>query len=199
MLGSTGAGSYQYQLPALLNALVGTKFKIILGFKSSPELNLAMERGEIHGRGGTIVSWGITEASWVKENKIAHMVQTGSGRAGLRRRSADDRARHQPRAQAGADPDLGRLPHRPLDRLDARRSRRSRQGPARRLRQGHEGSRDPEARARQKLDLEPATGEELQKIVKDILATPQHVVSLVNKTITVNEPAKAGGGAKQAK
>ena len=63
VLGSTGAGSYQYQLPALLNALVGTKFKIILGFKGIPEENLAMERGEIHGRGGTIVSWAITEAA----------------------------------------------------------------------------------------------------------------------------------------
>ena len=78
VIGSTGAGSYQYQLPALMNALLGTKFRIILGFKSVSEENVAMERGEIHGRGGTIISWAITEPHWVKENKIAHLVQIGS-------------------------------------------------------------------------------------------------------------------------
>ena len=81
VLGSTGRGSYQYQLPAMLNAMIGTKFKIVIGYKSVSEQNLAMEQGEIHGRGGTTVSWAITQPSWVGENKIAHLVQIGLKRA----------------------------------------------------------------------------------------------------------------------
>ena len=51
--GATG-GSTSSQYPKAMNALLGTKFKIIMGFKSVNEENVAIERGEIHGRGGTI-------------------------------------------------------------------------------------------------------------------------------------------------
>ena len=33
------------------------------------------------GRGGTLVSWAVTEEHWVKGNKIAHLVQVGTKRA----------------------------------------------------------------------------------------------------------------------
>src|SRR5712691_3275728 len=39
-------------IPAALNDLVGTKFKIILGYPGSPPMALAMERGEVHAVGG---------------------------------------------------------------------------------------------------------------------------------------------------
>ena len=47
VLGSTGAGSYQYQLPVLLNALIGTKIKVVLGYRGSAEIALALQRGEL--------------------------------------------------------------------------------------------------------------------------------------------------------
>ena len=198
VLGSTGAGSYQYQLPALLNALIGTKFKIILGFKGIPEENLAMERGEIHGRGGTIVSWAITEEAWVKENKIAHLVQVGTRRAkGFEdvplatelTSNPDHKAAFQ-LVSAGSlmGRSIASTPGVPPDRAKALRDAFDK------------GMKDPEIlklAATQKLELEPAPGTELQKIVAEILATPPHVVALINKTITVDGPAKAGGGAKK--
>ena len=39
------------QYPKAMNALLGTKFKIILGYPGGNDINLAMERGEVDGRG----------------------------------------------------------------------------------------------------------------------------------------------------
>lgn len=58
VLGTTGKASGSYQLSSMLKKILGAKFTIITGFKSSAELNLAIERGEIEG-------WcGITLASF---------------------------------------------------------------------------------------------------------------------------------------
>jgi tripartite-type tricarboxylate transporter receptor subunit TctC len=51
VIGATGIGSTSAQLTAFYNNVLGTKFKIIYGYPSSPEINLAMERGEAEGRG----------------------------------------------------------------------------------------------------------------------------------------------------
>ncbi len=49
-LSATGAGGSEVILASLLNNVLGTRFKNILGYRSSPEMNLAMERGETEGR-----------------------------------------------------------------------------------------------------------------------------------------------------
>lgn len=50
-IGSTGAGSISVQLPTFYNRVLGTKFKIIAGYRGGQEVDLAMEKGEIEGRG----------------------------------------------------------------------------------------------------------------------------------------------------
>ena len=50
LMGGTGAGSYSVLFPTLLNNVLGTKFKIVTGYKSTNEIHLAMERGEVQGR-----------------------------------------------------------------------------------------------------------------------------------------------------
>ena len=50
IIGATGIGSTSSQLTAFYNYTLGTKFKIIFGYPSSPEIALAMERGEVEGR-----------------------------------------------------------------------------------------------------------------------------------------------------
>jgi hypothetical protein len=45
----TGAGLPSEGYPKLLNALAGTRFKVISGYSSSPQSMLAMERGEVDG------------------------------------------------------------------------------------------------------------------------------------------------------
>ena len=50
--------------------------KLISGYPGGPEMNLAMERGEVDGRCGW--SWSsvkLSEASWIKEKKLNFILQ----------------------------------------------------------------------------------------------------------------------------
>jgi tripartite-type tricarboxylate transporter receptor subunit TctC len=191
VLGSTGQGSYQYHLPILLNQLIGTKFKVVLGYRGIPEQNLAMERGEIMGRGGTIVSWAVTEAHWVRENKIVHLVQVGLGRAkGFENVPNANELVSNPNHKLAIDlvssgslmgRSLAGSPGIPADRAKA-------------LREAFDkGIKDPEilAKAKEwKLDLEPSSGADLEAIAKRILATPKPVIDLVKAAIEAKPAGK---------
>ena len=50
-IGTTGAGSASVQYPAFYNNVLGTKFKIVFGYPGGSSIDLAMERGEVEGRG----------------------------------------------------------------------------------------------------------------------------------------------------
>jgi tripartite-type tricarboxylate transporter receptor subunit TctC len=47
---ATGAGSIMTQLAAVYNNMLGTRFKVIYGYPSGPDMTLAVERGEVEGR-----------------------------------------------------------------------------------------------------------------------------------------------------
>ncbi len=49
VVGSTGRASETFINPAIMNQMLGTKFKIVTGYKAQPEVNLAPHRGETHG------------------------------------------------------------------------------------------------------------------------------------------------------
>lgn len=62
--------------PAVLNAMIGTKFKWITGYTGGAAMNLAMERGEVEGRCGW--SWSSvksTQPDWLKDGKISILLQ----------------------------------------------------------------------------------------------------------------------------
>jgi tripartite-type tricarboxylate transporter receptor subunit TctC len=50
LVGSVGIDAIDAQLPAAFNALLGTRFKVIVGYPGSKETLLAMERGEVEGK-----------------------------------------------------------------------------------------------------------------------------------------------------
>jgi tripartite-type tricarboxylate transporter receptor subunit TctC len=78
--GTTGTNSVVY--PAVLNALVGTRFKVVTGYPGGAELNLAMERGEIQGRGSNSwAAWKSSKQQWLAEKKIIILVQVALQRA----------------------------------------------------------------------------------------------------------------------
>lgn len=77
-MGAVGAASDSVIFPNLINEMVGTRFKPISGYAGSAQIHLAMERGEVMGRGGN--SWASVQTanmSWIKENKINILVQVG--------------------------------------------------------------------------------------------------------------------------
>lgn len=81
IVGGTGAGSQMETLPAMLNALLGTKNRIISGYKGGNDVYLAMERGEVHGRcGGLKSSIRSTRPDWFPQKKINVVIQISSER-----------------------------------------------------------------------------------------------------------------------
>lgn len=78
VLGASGIGSETYQTPRLMNALLGTKFKIVTGYRGGAEINLAIERSEVHGRQQNYLGWEAAgKRDWVVERKVIPIVQTG--------------------------------------------------------------------------------------------------------------------------
>ena len=50
--GASGRGAITYFYPTMMNAFLGTKFKIVTGYPGGNEIDLAIERGEVSGRCG---------------------------------------------------------------------------------------------------------------------------------------------------
>lgn len=81
IVGGTGAGSQMETLPAMLNKLFGTKMKVISGYKGGNDVYLAMERGEVMGRcGGLISSIQSTRPDWFPQHKVVVPIQIASAR-----------------------------------------------------------------------------------------------------------------------
>ena len=77
-LAATGAGTTSAQYPVIMNLLLGTRFRVVNGYPGANDANLAMERGEVAGRGS--YGWGTgkaTRPTWPSEGKISVLVQIG--------------------------------------------------------------------------------------------------------------------------
>ncbi len=78
---ATGTGSNGFIFPNAMNIVLGTKFKIVLGYKTSPEADLAMERGEAQARAGFSLSAIRQEhPDWIADKKVVVLVQAGAER-----------------------------------------------------------------------------------------------------------------------
>jgi hypothetical protein len=81
VVGATTPGTTMNDFPALTNAVLSTKFKIVPGYASTPQMNEALERGEVEGVAG--FGWFALNAQvpqWIAEKKIAIIAQFGSAR-----------------------------------------------------------------------------------------------------------------------
>lgn len=79
IMGGSGTNSDSHIFPTLLNNMLGTKFKVINGYSGgSADINLALERGEVEGRGGN--SWASlisNNSDWVRDKKLNYIIQFG--------------------------------------------------------------------------------------------------------------------------
>jgi len=76
--------SSAYIIPAFMNAIIGTKFKIVPGYRGAGPMNKAMQTGEVHGRGSFYNSYVTTKPHWLAEKKIIQLVQVGPNQANLK-------------------------------------------------------------------------------------------------------------------
>lgn len=79
-LGTVGKGTSSYQIPAMLNELLGTKFKLITGYRGGSPIRLAMEKGEVDGWSGLWLGWKARKPEWIREGKLRHLLQMASKR-----------------------------------------------------------------------------------------------------------------------
>jgi len=175
-LAGTGPGSIAETVPRLLNALAGTKFKLISGYPASNEAMLAMERGEVEGASSSWAAVSVAKKDWLRDKKIRIILQT-----------APERIAALP--DAPALPEIGATPEdKQVYALYASGSAigRSVLGPpgiaadrVKVLRDAFNAMvKDPDFIAdirRTNVELDPLPGERVQELIVRTLAVPQAV------------------------
>jgi tripartite-type tricarboxylate transporter receptor subunit TctC len=79
-LASTGKAATSTTWPNLLNKLLGTKFKVITGYKGGGAMNLAVERGEVWGRTNYYSGYLGVRPDWIRDGKIRFLATIGPPR-----------------------------------------------------------------------------------------------------------------------
>jgi tripartite-type tricarboxylate transporter receptor subunit TctC len=69
-MAGSGKNSATYQTPVLCNALLGTKFKVVLGYGGAAQMELAIEKGEVDGRMGVWQTLKTTQPGWISDHKV---------------------------------------------------------------------------------------------------------------------------------
>ena len=185
VVGATTPGTTMVDFPLLVNDVLGFKFKIVRGYAGTPQINLAIERGEVQGMGG--LGWASVKAQtphWIAEKKIKVLAQYGLKRyaelAGVPTmlEFAKSDADRQAMTMLFARTEYGRPyflpPDVPTERAAA-------------LRRAFDATmKDPafvaEA-AKLQFEVDPLTGEQVQALVAQLAATPRDVVARVRAAL----------------
>jgi tripartite-type tricarboxylate transporter receptor subunit TctC len=188
--GATGTSSTAYYVPKLLDEVIGTNFEIVLGYQSGQDIDLAVERGELVCRAFTVTAFFAREpfTTWRKTNFVRVLMQTG--------RKRDARLQHSPTiyelmdryhtSAAGksfatlvlAGGDFGRPyvlpPGTPADRVKV-------------IREAFEKTIKDESviadARRKKLEIDPSSGEELEKLAKEVTSQPPEIVAKMKQLL----------------
>jgi tripartite-type tricarboxylate transporter receptor subunit TctC len=181
IVGAPGTATAGVYYPKVMNALFGTKFKIVMGFPNGNDVNLAMERGEVGGRGSnTWRSYQLTHPDWITEKKIIPLVQIGLARhpdlpdlpllTDLAQNAADRELLHFISADVGIARAVVTTPETPPERVQA-------------LRRAFDATvKDREFLAEAdkiQIDVSPLSGEEAQKIADSIVNTSPAILARI--------------------
>jgi tripartite-type tricarboxylate transporter receptor subunit TctC len=177
LVGGVSQNDDTVQFAKVLNYVLGTKLTIVAGYPGGNDVVLAMERGEVKGRCGWSWSTLVTaQSTWVKEKKINILVQLALSKhpdlpdVPLITDLAINQSQRQMLRLIFARQVMGRPflapPGVPTDRLAA-------------LRQAFMqtlADKDFLAEAaKARLEIAGVTGEEVEKLVQEIYATPADV------------------------
>ena len=184
VLGASGRGSETYNDPTIINSVLGTKFNVILGYEGGGDIDLALERGEITGDAGQVLSVFVRKQYWLEDDLIHFLVQTGRTRherlpdVPLLQEFARNEEERAVFEFLSSRADIGMTllvpPDVPDDRVAALR-----QAMADTL-----ADTDFLAAAEQRnLDVVPATAEEVEATVRSVFDTPAPVVERIRAAL----------------
>jgi tripartite-type tricarboxylate transporter receptor subunit TctC len=188
--GATGTSSTAYYIPKLLDETIGTNFEIVLGYQSGQDIDLAVERNEVVCRSFTLTAFFAREpfTTWRKKKFVNVLMQTG--------RKRDQRIKDVPTihelmeqyktAQAGrslatlvlAAGDFGRPyvmpPNTPAAHVKT-------------IREAFGKTLNDEAvkadAAKKKLELDPTTFDELEKLAKEVTSQSPDIVARMKQLL----------------
>jgi tripartite-type tricarboxylate transporter receptor subunit TctC len=187
---ATGTGTIGHYMPKLLNETIGTKFDIVLGYPGGPEMDLAVEKNETQCRAFTHAAWfsGEPYRTWRAKGFAHVLIQTGKKR--------DERLPQVPTLNELMDEfkteeigrrlatvvlasgELGRPyllpPGTPTERLKTLRAAFVKM------------MADPgflDESKKRNLELEPSSGEELERLAKEVMSQPPEVIERMKKLL----------------
>jgi tripartite-type tricarboxylate transporter receptor subunit TctC len=189
--GATGTSSTAYYVPKLLDEVIGTKFEIVLGYQAGQDIDLAVERNEVVCRAFTLTAFFAREpfTTWRKNKFVNVLVQTGKKRD---KRIPDVPTIHElmdqyKTSQAGknlatlvlAAGDFGRPyvlpPNTPPEHVKT-------------IREAFAKTLNDEAvkadAAKKKLELDPSTADELEKLAREVTGQSQDIVAKMKTLLT---------------
>jgi tripartite-type tricarboxylate transporter receptor subunit TctC len=188
--GATGVGTASYYWPRLLGDVFGFKLNLVPGYPGSSDVNLAIEKGEVHCWGGTVQAFFGSEPgrTWAKSGFVRVLTQGGKKRHSqlpdvptvwelMDKHSTGEATRRLAKVLLSPD-DLGRPffgpPGVPADRV-----RILREAFAKIM-------NDPDVAAEaQKKGLDPnlVSGGEIEGLVKELSALPPEVIQRMKKLL----------------
>lgn len=188
--GGAGTGATGFFVPKVLEETLGLKFKTVTGYQSGGEIDIAVERGELHCRAFDIGSFVGREPTrtWFKTGFVKSLLQTGRKRDSrlgdvptlfelMDKQKTPDALRRVASvvlSSGGFGRPMVAPPGMPADI-------------ARVIRDGYAKMvKDPEFIAevkKRRYDLEPVSWEEMQNLAKEVTSQPADVVERVKKIL----------------
>src|SRR3989338_3399596 len=186
--GASATGSSGYFMPKLYEEILGLKFNIIMGYQGGGEMDVALERGEVHCRNVPISTFFGREPfnTWRKKGFVRVLIQTGKKR--------DERLSDVPTIYELMDqyktPEAGRRLAAVILAVFGRPLVATPGLPADRLRT----LREAWTKALKEQDLldevnkrgwvlVPVSGEELEALAKEVMSQPSEIIERMKKVL----------------
>ena len=183
VIGATGPGASTYDFPLLLKELLGVDIKIVSGYSGSSDIMLAVERKEVDGRAGSYSSL----RTFIDRDLVRPLIRARATEAGIEQLPVDENLAPTPRAKAimalRSAPEVISRPYvmPPGTPDDA----------VKMMREAFRNAiKDPELAAeakKAKMALEFVSGDEVLKILNEILSQPKDIVDEFSKYIKFGE------------
>jgi tripartite-type tricarboxylate transporter receptor subunit TctC len=183
VIGATGPGANTYDFPLLLKEFLHLNLKIVTGYSSSADIMLAIERKEVDGRAGSLTSI----APFIDRKLVRPVMRARAVEPGIEQLPVDENLAPNARAKAimalrSAPEIIGRPYVMPPGTPEAT-ANIMREAFAKAI-----ADKDLIAEAsKAKMDLNYVSGDEAQKMLKEVLEQPKDVVDEVSKYIKFGE------------
>jgi tripartite-type tricarboxylate transporter receptor subunit TctC len=193
VVGGSAEGGATREQPAVLNNMLGTRFKVVSGYPGTREILLAVEKGEVTGVCAmSLAAMTLQRPQWLQDGFIRPISQNHA--EGMPELTARGVMRATDLARSPADrrvlefiysQQLFGRPFVMADGVPAARAAAMRNAFSQAI-------RDPELladAAKMRLEVNPTSGADLQVLLEKTYATPSDIVSRATEALTYKPPS----------